>query len=71
MQNWAKFSTPDLIIIRDATEVKANRLGERTPSRNPDVNAAFQRSEDALVQQVADIQAVIDSRGLTTTRSNR
>lgn len=63
MPNWAKYSTPDLVIIRDATQVKVNLLDERTPSRNPDVNAAFQRSEDVLVQQVADIQAVIDSRG--------
>lgn len=63
MPNWEKFSTPDLVIIRDATQAKADVLDERTPSRNPDVNTAFDRAEGALVQQVADIQAVIDSRG--------
>lgn len=71
MQNWEKFSTPDLVIIRDATQAKADILAERSPSRNPDVNAAFQRSEDALVQQVADIQAVIDSRGEPAKVSKR
>jgi len=63
MPNWEKFSTPDLVIIRDATQGKADVLAERTPSRNPDVNSAFQKVEDSLVSQVADIQKVIDSRG--------
>jgi len=71
MPNWEKFSTPDLVIIRDATQGKADVLAERTPSRNPDVNDAFQRTEDALTQQVADIQKVIDSRGEPAAKGRR
>jgi len=63
MPNWEKFSTPDLVIIRGATQAKVNKLDERTPSRNPDVNQAFERAEVALTQQVEDIQKVINSRG--------
>ena len=58
----SKMTIGQLIDVRDATQAKIDTLKARKPSKRAEVNEAFDKVQDDLNEQIAEMDAEIARR---------